>query len=141
MDGFEEEEQSDIVLALLSSHASHLGVVALCSISPGGESWFGACINSLIHVYMYGYYTLALLKIPVNFMKIYMTSCQMIQFVICLCHACYVAFYSKTCPFELCCDQAFVMTNMLYLFGKFFYKSYIADKKGGKKGKETKKTK
>jgi hypothetical protein len=70
-------------------------------------------------------------------MKIYMTSCQMVQFVICLCHACYVAFYSKTSPFELCCDQAFVMTNMLYLFGNFFYKSYIA----GKKGRETNKTK
>lgn len=77
---------------------------------------------------MYGYYTLALLKIPVEFMKIYMTSAQMIQFVICLAHASYVAFYSRTCPFELCCDQAFVMTNMLYLFGNFFYKSYVKDK-------------
>ena len=110
-----------------------------CSICPGGESWFGACINSLIHVYMYGYYTLALLKIPVGFMKIYMTSAQMIQFVICLAHACYVAFYSRTCPFELCCDPAFVMTNMLYLFGNFFYKSYVKDKGKGK-GKETKKS-
>jgi elongation of very long chain fatty acids protein 4 len=102
-----------------------------CSIAPGGEAWFGACCNSLIHVYMYGYYTLALLKIPVNFMKIYMTSAQMIQFVVCLCHASYVAYY-QTSPFALCVDQAFVMTNMLYLFGKFFYKSYMkSSSKGG----------
>ncbi len=108
-----------------------------CSLSPGGEAWFGACCNSLIHVYMYGYYTLALLKIPVDFMKIYMTSAQMLQFVVCLCHASYVAYF-QTSPWELCLDQAFVMTNMLYLFGNFFYKSYIAGKSKGKK--DTKKT-
>ena len=54
MDGFEEEEQADIVPALLSPHAADWVWWHCCSISPGGESWFGACINSLIHVYMYG---------------------------------------------------------------------------------------
>jgi elongation of very long chain fatty acids protein 4 len=116
-----------------------------CMVDPGGEAWFGACINSLIHVYMYGYYTLSLLKFPVGFMKIYMTSCQMLQFVICLIHASYVAYY-RYVPLELAFDQAFVMVNMLGLFGQFFYKSYIKSKDDGEgdkvkskgKGKENK---
>ena len=105
-----------------------------CSLEPGGEAWFGACINSLIHVYMYGYYTLSLLKMPVNWMKIYMTSCQMLQFLICLIHAGTVAYLTTSTeshknyiPIELTYDQAFVMVNMLFLFGHFFYKSYVVN--------------
>ena len=103
-----------------------------CSIESGGEAWFGACINSLIHVYMYGYYTLSLLKWKVEWMKIYMTTCQMLQFVVCLIHASFV-YYQTTYGTDLqgyndprlCADQAFVMVNMLALFGHFFYKSYM----------------
>jgi elongation of very long chain fatty acids protein 4 len=103
-----------------------------CSTESGGEAWFGACVNSLIHVYMYGYYTMSLLKWSVEWMKIYMTTCQILQFVICLAHAIFV-FYQTTygdelrgyIPWEMCADQAFVMVNMLFLFGKFFYKSYV----------------
>lgn len=108
-----------------------------CMVDPGGEAWFGACINSLIHVYMYGYYTLSLLKFPVGFMKIYMTSCQMLQFVICLIHASYVAYY-RYVPLELAFDQAFVMINMLGLFGHFFYNSYIQNNEGKDNGKGAK---
>jgi len=107
-----------------------------CSTEPSGESWFGACVNSLIHVYMYGYYTMSLLKWDVEFMKIYMTTCQMLQFVICLAHAsfvCYQTLYGTDLkgyfPLVLCADQAFVMINMLFLFGHFFYKSYILQKR------------
>lgn len=106
-----------------------------CSTESGGEAWFGACINSLIHVYMYGYYTMSLLKWKVDFMKIYMTSCQIMQFVICLAHAIFV-YYQTTygdelkgyIPWEMCADQAFVMVNMLFLFGHFFYKNYLNGK-------------
>ena len=49
-------------------------------------------------------------------------------------------------PLELAFDQAFVMVNMLGLFGQFFYKSYIKSKDDGEgdkvkskgKGKENK---
>jgi len=107
-----------------------------CSTEPGGEAWFGACVNSLIHVYMYGYYTMSLLKWDVEFMKIYMTTCQLLQFVICLAHATFVGYqtlYGSDLkgyyPVVMCYDQAFVMINMLYLFGQFFYKSYIKNAK------------
>eukprot|EP00605_Chrysophyceae_sp_TOSAG23-4_P000898 GSChrysophyteH1.ASY1.ANO1.989.1 assembled CDS len=110
-----------------------------CSVESGGEAWFGACVNSLIHVYMYGYYTMSLLKWRVEWMKIYMTSCQLLQFVICLVHASYV-YYQTTygaelrgyIPWEMCADQAFVMVNMLGLFGHFFYKSYIKQRSDGR---------
>ena len=107
-----------------------------CSNESGGEAWFGACVNSLIHVYMYGYYTMSLLKWKVEFMKIYMTTCQMIQFIICLGHAVFVIYHTAYgtelrgyYPLFLCFDQAFVMINMLFLFGHFFYKSYMQGEK------------
>ena len=87
---------------------------------------------------MYGYYTMSLIKWNVEWMKIYMTTCQILQFVICLIHAVYVYYQASGyeflggnsgltgyIPWEMCLDQAFVMLNMLYLFGQFFYKSYI----------------
>merc|ERR1711884_200735 len=46
---------------------------------PGGDSYFGALLNSIIHVLMYSYYLLALLKIPCPW-KRYLTQAQLLQF-------------------------------------------------------------
>jgi len=107
-----------------------------CSLQPGGDSWFGACVNSFIHVIMYGYYTVALLKIniPKPF-KIMITNCQMVQFTVCLSHSAYV-YYKGNMPRELPLTQAFVMINMLILFGMFYVQKYIGGGESGKgKGK------
>lgn len=100
-----------------------------CRVEPTGESWFGACVNSLIHVIMYGYYTMALLNIPCPW-KRWITNCQMLQFAVCLTHAGYV-FYRDEMPRGLSYAQAWVMVNMLYLFGRFYVESYGQKKEGG----------
>ena len=88
----------------------------------GGDVWFGGCINSLIHVIMYGYYTLALLNVPCPWKK-WITSAQMVQFVTCLSHAIY-SMVKGNVPPGLASIQVFVMLSMLVLFGQFYMKSY-----------------
>ena len=95
----------------------------VCTVEAGGDCYFGAMVNSTIHVIMYGYYTLALLNVPCPW-KRWITNCQMAQFCLCLAHSCYVV-YKKNMPIELPLAQAFVMINMLILFGHFYAKSYL----------------
>lgn len=103
----------------------------VCKVEATGDSFFGATVNSFIHVIMYSYYTLALLGVPTPWKK-WITTCQMIQFAVCLSHSVYV-YYMDTMPVVLSYAQAFVMVNMLYLFGKFYKKSYAAGTGGKKK--------
>ena len=98
-----------------------------CRVEATGDSFFGATVNSFIHVIMYGYYTLALLGVPTPWKK-WITTCQMIQFVVCLAHSTYV-YFKGNMPMILSYAQAFVMVNMLYLFGKFYQKSYSKNRK------------
>lgn len=102
----------------------------VCKIETGGDCYFGASVNSFIHVIMYGYYTLALLNVPCPWKK-WITSCQMIQFCICFSHSCFVV-YNGNSPIILPLAQAFVMVNMLVLFGRFYMESY-GKKKSDKK--------
>ena len=104
----------------------------VCKVESGGDCYFGAMVNSFIHVIMYGYYTLALLNFSCPW-KRYITNCQMLQFCLCLAHSCYVV-WNKNMPIELPLVQGFVMINMLILFGQFYVKSYLSKKpQDGKK--------
>ena len=94
----------------------------VCKIEAGGDCYFGATVNSFIHVIMYAYYTSAMFKIPCPWKK-WITNCQMIQFMACLCHSIYVV-YKGNMPIELPLVQAFVMINMLILFGQFYREAY-----------------
>lgn len=96
----------------------------VCKIELGGDTYFGAMVNSFIHIIMYGYYTLALLNIPCPWKK-WITKCQMGQFVLVLCHSAFVV-YNGNAPLILPLAQAFVMINMLVLFNMFFQKRYKA---------------
>jgi len=107
---------------------------AVCRFGCGGEAWFGAFMNSIIHVLMYGYYFLSTVKVPVPW-KRYLTQLQMLQFVVCLLHTlnCY---YTNIYPRNLCYIEIWVMVNMLYLFNRFYqqaYKEKMAKKKAAAK--------
>ncbi len=103
----------------------------VCKIETGGDCYFGATVNSFIHVIMYGYYTLALLNYPCPWKK-WITTCQMIQFCVCFSHSCFVV-WNGNAPIILPLAQGFVMVNMLVLFGNFYMKSYSGkDKKAVK---------
>lgn len=105
----------------------------VCKVEAGGDSFFGATVNSFIHVIMYGYYTLALVGIPCPWKK-WITKCQMIQFCLCLGHSIYAAIKGNA-PIILPAAQAFVMLNMLVLFGNFYKKAYSGKKEEKKKDK------
>eukprot|EP00960_Hanusia_phi_P033016 750196-Hanusia_phi.AAC.2 len=62
----------------------HAATLFLCWIQMDQHStvqWVPIAINLLVHVFMYYYYTLAALKIPV-WWKMYLTQLQIVQFVI-----------------------------------------------------------
>jgi len=99
-----------------------------CWVGLGGDCYFGATVNSFIHIIMYGYYTGALLKYDLKSIKKNITNCQMVQFACVLCHSIYVCNY-RNVPIELPLAQGFVMVNMLYLFREFSNKEYAEKKK------------
>jgi elongation of very long chain fatty acids protein 4 len=103
----------------------------VCKVQLGGDTYFGATVNSFIHIIMYGYYTLALVGIPCPWKK-WITNCQMAQFVLVLSHSCYVV-YNGNAPLILPLAQAFVMINMLVLFGMFYQKKYVKPEVAAKK--------
>eukprot|EP00977_Amphora_coffeiformis_P027903 scaffold34659_cov180-Amphora_coffeaeformis.AAC.2 len=92
--------------------------------SPGGDSYFGALVNSWIHVMMYSYYTLALLKIPCPW-KRYLTQAQLVQFVSVVGYTivCYTLQPAGTwfMPYFV---QLFEMVSLLVLFLHFYRKAY-----------------
>jgi hypothetical protein len=94
----------------------------VCKIQLGGDTYFGSGVNSFIHIIMYGYYTLALLGVPCSWKK-WITNCQMAQFCLVFGHSCYVV-YKGNAPLILPLAQAFVMLNMLVLFGMFYVRKY-----------------
>lgn len=94
----------------------------VCRIDASGDSFFGCTVNSLIHVIMYGYYTMALLGVPCPWKK-WITNCQMIQFCVCLSHSIFTLYNGNANPI-LPLAQAFVMINMLVLFGAFYRQEY-----------------
>lgn len=95
---------------------------AVCVWGCGGLAWFSAMMNSLIHVVMYGYYTLAALKLPCPWKK-NITQMQLGQFVLCMSSAVY-AMAQGIYPFYLSCLNIWVMLNMLVLFWQFFKQAY-----------------
>jgi len=96
----------------------------VCKYACGGDAYFGMFCNSLIHVFMYSYYGLALLKINTPWKK-WLTNLQLVQFAVCLAHSIYVIIYGIY-PFYLACLQLWVMLNMLVLFGDFYRKAYLS---------------
>ena len=98
---------------------------AVLVFAPGGDAWFGACLNSFIHVCMYLYYLAAAYNVCCPWKK-YLTQMQMIQFGLCGIHSAYLLCFCdpSTYPVSLIILQAFVMMNMLLLFGNFYRKSY-----------------
>jgi elongation of very long chain fatty acids protein 4 len=101
-------------------------------LHPGGDIYFGALINSWIHVMMYSYYTLSLLKIRCPWKK-YLTMAQLTQFVS-------VLLYSACSMYNMPnegtwqhylghCIQDFEMMSLFVLFMHFYRKAYSRKQK------------
>eukprot|EP00392_Amoebophrya_sp_AT5.2_P001882 g1887.t1 len=135
-----QRDKADKQLSFLHVYHHALMVFAWYEVVqhfPGGDAWFGAWVNSLIHVLMYSYYFVASLRwftIPAVVKKT-MTRLQMLQFCVCFGHAVYVSdLGSGSVPNWLCLLQIYVMVNMLLLFGNFYRGAYRG---GGKTGVST----
>ena len=104
------------------------------NLVPGGDAYFGALLNSIIHVLMYSYYALALLKIPCPWKK-YLTQAQLLQFTSVVVYS--VLSYMSVPENEPrhtigLVIQVWEMVSLFILFSFFYAKSY-----GKKKSKKS----
>jgi len=101
---------------------------------PGGHETFGGTLNSLVHVFMYGYYFLAALGPGMKkylWWKKYLTIFQMIQFVIVFVRSLLVIFGIVDCgyPRYFSLISASITALFFAMFMKFYSKSYQAKQK------------
>eukprot|EP00591_Stephanopyxis_turris_P009625 CAMPEP_0195526930 /NCGR_PEP_ID=MMETSP0794_2-20130614/28266_1 /TAXON_ID=515487 /ORGANISM="Stephanopyxis turris, Strain CCMP 815" /LENGTH=357 /DNA_ID=CAMNT_0040657721 /DNA_START=140 /DNA_END=1213 /DNA_ORIENTATION=+ len=103
------------------------------TIMPGGDSYFGALLNSWIHVMMYSYYVLALFKISCPWKKL-LTQAQLLQFLSVIVYS----FFSlnswskeeRTNSHLLASGiQVWEMSSLFFLFVVFYRKSYSSKKR------------
>ena len=104
--------------------------------APGGEAYFSAALNSLVHVIMYGYYLWASyapklkegqrphVLHPARY-KRYITSMQLTQFVAMFVQACYDLLVPNPYPRFCVWILFFYMMTMIALFANFFMQSYL----------------
>ncbi|XP_068619381.1 very long chain fatty acid elongase 4-like [Battus philenor] len=115
----------------------HCGMVAvswgMVKWVPGGHLTLVICINSLVHVIMYAYYLLTVLDESYKksiWWKKHVTQIQIVQFTIILFH--YVALaVAQDCPVPKQPAYILIPQNvfLVILFGDFYYKTYIKNKK------------
>eukprot|EP01134_Creolimax_fragrantissima_P006469 CFRG6469T1 len=104
---------------------------AVVRFACGGCSYFGALLNSTVHVMMYAYYLLTILRVRCPW-KRHLTQVQLTQFVVCLMHSLYALAFTESYPRWVISLEVFVMINMLVLFADFYKKAY--DKKARSTG-------
>ncbi|XP_076618285.1 very long chain fatty acid elongase AAEL008004-like [Colletes latitarsis] len=113
-------------------HVIHHGIMPISvwfgvKFTPGGHGTFFGFLNTFVHIVMYSYYLLAALgpKIqPYLWWKKYLTTLQMVQFVLVMIHAFQLLFIDCNYP------RAFVWwigthaVMFYYLFRNFYIKTY-----------------
>jgi elongation of very long chain fatty acids protein 2/elongation of very long chain fatty acids protein 5 len=94
---------------------------------PGGLSWFGSCLNCLVHVVMYSYYGLSVIPSLKGklWWKRYITRFQLIQFFITLSHTLYSIHAGCDFPRWGQYLLASYMIFMLILFTNFYVHAYV----------------
>lgn len=121
----------------------HVMMVLVCHLimrfyGTGGHFNSVGMINSFVHTVMYFYYFLSArypgVKVSLWWKK-YITLIQLIQFVIIFVHASIVLF-KKDCDFpsSLLLLQILQAALMMYMFGKFYVKTYITPIQRQKQG-------
>lgn len=82
---------------------------------------FGLCLNSVVHVVMYGYYAItAFYPLQEFTWKKRITQLQMIQFTIGVAQCTYGYLYHNICIYSI-----FYVSTLLLLFSKFYYDAFI----------------
>jgi elongation of very long chain fatty acids protein 7 len=121
-------------------HVVHHSTMPLFSwfgpkFAGGGQTTFGGSWNMLVHVIMYFYYFLAAAGVNAKFLwwKKYLTSLQMVQFVVVFIHATLPLILTDcNYPKEMCLMIMFNGALYLVLFWNFYKKSYQRQKRPAK---------
>ena len=110
----------------------HIGAVInwhLMYVYKVDTIWTVTLLNSFVHMVMYSYYLCCLLKINMKFLKQYITSMQLCQFIVL-----YANFYYYYPPVETWFNYG-VLTffglygvGVIYLFGEFYYQNYLQNR-------------
>lgn len=118
-------------------HVYHHGVMPVSAwfglrYVPGGHGTLLGLINAFVHVVMYSYYLLAGLGPQYQkylWWKQYLTSMQMIQFVIIIGHAVQLVFYDD-CDFPVLFAYFVICQTFIILamFAHFYLRAYIRPK-------------
>ncbi|XP_032196159.1 elongation of very long chain fatty acids protein 5 isoform X3 [Mustela erminea] len=102
---------------------------------PCGHSYFGATLNSFIHVLMYSYYGLSSVPSmrPYLWWKKYITQGQLLQFVLTIIQTSCGVIWSCTFPLGWLYFQIGYMISLIALFTNFYIQTY---KNGASRRKE-----
>ncbi|XP_020788792.2 elongation of very long chain fatty acids protein 4-like [Boleophthalmus pectinirostris] len=125
------KKKSHLTFLHVYHHASMIWWWALIKYLPGGQTFFHALLNTVVHTVMYTYYGLAAIGPHMEkylWWKRYLTKLQLAQFMMYLVHT--------TCNLATECDypNAVNITGMVYvitlviLFSNFYYQSYLRKK-------------
>lgn len=93
---------------------------------PCGHSYFGASLNSFVHVVMYSYYGLSAIPAirPYLWWKKYITQLQMIQFFLTMCQTACAAIWPCGFPMGWLYFQISYMFTFMVLFSNFYIQTY-----------------
>ncbi|XP_077350866.1 very long chain fatty acid elongase 5 [Festucalex cinctus] len=103
---------------------------------PCGHSYFGPCLNSLVHVVMYSYYGLSAIPAmrPYLWWKKYITQLQMIQFLLTMLQTLCAIMWPCGLPFGWLYFEIVYMFTLIGFFSNFYIKTYKKRKSELKNG-------
>ncbi|KAJ3642782.1 hypothetical protein Zmor_025537 [Zophobas morio] len=125
-------------------HVIHHGVMPMSvwfgvKFTPGGHSTFFGFLNTFVHIIMYTYYLVAALGPQYQkylWWKKYLTTIQMIQFVLVMVHAFQLLFIDCNYPKAFVWLIGLHAVMFYFLFSKFYKKTYVKREKKVKVEKE-----
>ncbi|MCJ8734612.1 hypothetical protein PDJAM_G00237340 [Pangasius djambal] len=97
----------------------------------GGQSFFIGLLNTFVHIVMYSYYGLAALGPHMQkylWWKRYLTSLQLLQFVLLTTHTGYNLFTECDFPDSMNAVVFAYCISLILLFSNFYYQSYVSRK-------------
>ncbi|XP_030054825.1 very long chain fatty acid elongase 5 [Microcaecilia unicolor] len=102
---------------------------------PCGHSYFGATLNSFIHVLMYSYYGLSAIPAirPYLWWKKYITQCQLTQFVLTMTQTSCALVWPCGFPKGWLYFQNSYMVSLIILFTNFYIQTYSKRKESRRK--------
>eukprot|EP01061_Rhynchopus_euleeides_P015333 TRINITY_DN26192_c0_g1_i1.p1 TRINITY_DN26192_c0_g1~~TRINITY_DN26192_c0_g1_i1.p1 ORF type:complete len:297 (+),score=114.31 TRINITY_DN26192_c0_g1_i1:59-949(+) len=92
--------------------------------AAGGDTYFSAWVNCLVHVVMYSYYLAACLGIRLQG-KRYVTQLQLLQFVLVISHSAYSLYLDTPYPQWILIALVVFLVSLFVLFSNFYVQEYL----------------